>query len=305
MIPTYEEIMLPLLKLLSDGKEHSLNEAEETLSKHFNVTEAERRQLIPSGQAVFRNRIGWARTYMKKAGVITSPRRAHFLITDRGRDLLNENPKEINSQTLLRYPEFVEFKSFNRSTIEKENGNDHEIQPISTKNTPEESLENAYQTLRSELAQQVLDVVKSTSPAFFEKLVVDLLIKMGYGGSRIDAGQALGRSGDGGIDGIIKEDKLGLDTIYLQAKKWENTVPLKEIRDFTGALASKKARKGVFITTSSFPQSVYEFVKQVEYRIVLIDGEQFANLMVEHNVGLTTVNEYKVKRIDTDYFEES
>lgn len=305
MIPTYEEIMLPLLKLLSDGKEHSLNEAEETLSKQFNLTEAERRQLIPSGQAVFRSRIGWARTYFKKAVVITSPRRAHFLITDRGRDLLNENPKEINSQTLLRYPEFVEFKSFNRSTIEKENGNDHELQPISTINTPEESLENAYQTLRSELAQQVLDVVKSTSPAFFEKLVVDLLIKMGYGGSRIDAGQALGRSGDGGIDGIIKEDKLGLDTIYLQAKKWENTVPLKEIRDFTGALASKKARKGVFITTSSFPQSVYEFVKQVEYRIVLIDGEQFANLMVEHNVGLTTVNEYKVKRIDTDYFEES
>lgn len=305
MIPTYEEIMLPLLKLLSDGKEHSLNEADDVLSAQFKLTEEERRQLLPSGQAVFRNRIGWARTYMKKAGLFTSPRRAHFLITNRGRDLLNENPKEITSQFLLRYPEFVEFKSQNRSTIEKENSNDHEIQTILTKSTPEESLENAFQILRSELAIQVLDMVKSSSPAFFEKLVVDLLIKMGYGGSRIDAGQALGRSGDGGIDGIIKEDKLGLDTIYLQAKKWENPVPAKEIRDFTGALASKKARKGVFITTSSFPPSVYEFVKQVEYRIVLIDGEQFANLMVEHNVGLTTVNEYKVKRIDTDYFEES
>lgn len=305
MIPTYEEIMLPLLNLLSDGNVHSLNEAEDVLSAQFKLSEEERRQLIPSGQGVFRNRIGWARTYLKKAGVITSPRRAHFLITERGRELLKEKPKEINSQTLLRYPEFIEFKSYNRSTIEKNNGIEYETQNISTKSTPEESLENAYQTLRSELAKQVLDVVKSTSPAFFEKLVVDLLIKMGYGGSRIDAGQALGRSGDGGIDGIIKEDKLGLDTIYLQAKKWENPVPAKEIRDFTGALASKKARKGVFITTSSFPQSVYEFVKQVEYRIVLIDGEQLANLLVEHNVGLTTVNEYKVKRIDTDYFEES
>lgn len=305
MIPTYEEIMLPLLKLLSDGKEHSLNEADDVLSAQFKLTEEERRQLLPSGQAVFRNRIGWARTYMKKAGLITSPRRAHFLITNRGRDLLNENPKEITSQFLLRYPEFGDFKSHNRSKDQNDNSTGLGNQTISTKSTPEESLENAYQTLRSELAQQVLDVVKSTSPAFFEKLVVDLLIKMGYGGSRIDAGQALGRSGDGGIDGIIKEDKLGLDTIYLQAKKWENPVPAKEIRDFTGALASKKARKGVFITTSSFPQSVYEFVKQVEYRIVLIDGEQLANLMVEHNVGLTTVNEYKVKRIDTDYFEES
>ncbi len=305
MIPTYEEIMLPLLNLLSDGKEHSLNEADDLLSAQFKLTEEERRQLLPSGQAVFRNRIGWARTYMKKAGVITSPRRAHFLITNRGRDLLNENPKEITSQSLLRYPEFGDFMSHNRSKDQNGNSTGLETQTISTKSTPEESLENAYQTLRSELAQQVLDMVKSTSPAFFEKLVVDLLIKMGYGGSRIDAGQALGRSGDGGIDGIIKEDKLGLDTIYLQAKKWENPVPAKEIRDFTGALASKKARKGVFITTSSFPQSVYEFVKQVEYRIVLIDGEQLANLMVEHNVGLTTVNEYKVKRIDTDYFEES
>lgn len=142
-------------------------------------------------------------------------------------------------------------------------------------------------------------------PSFFEKLVVDLLIKMGYGGSRKDAGQALGKSGDGGIDGIIKEDKLGLDTIYIQAKKWENSVPVKEIRDFTGALASKKARKGIFITTSSFPQSVYDFVTQVEYKIVLIDGAQLAYFMIENNVGLSTTNEYQIKKIDTDYFEET
>jgi restriction system protein len=304
MIPSYEEIMLPLLKMLSDGQEHSLQEADYFLSDQFNLTEDERRELLPSGQQpVFRNRLGWARTYMKKAGLLSTPRRAHFKITERGIELLKEKPKEITSQFLTKYQEFVDFKSIKRT---KENGDESEENhyDITTDKTPEESLEYAYQKLRSELAKEVLDVVKNCSPAFFEKLVIDLLIRMGYGGSRKDAGQALGRSGDGGIDGIVKEDKLGLDTIYLQAKRWENSVPVKEIRDFTGALASKKARKGIFITTSTFPPSVYEFVTQVEYKIVLIDGEQLANLMIENNVGLSTINEYQVKRIDTDYFEE-
>jgi restriction system protein len=305
MIPSYEEIMLPLLKMLQDRQEHSLQEAEDYLSKFFNLTEDERRELLPSGQQpVFRNRLGWARTYMKKAGLLTNTRRAHFMITDRGLDLLHENPKEINAQLLTRYPEFIEFKLIRRS---KENDNEktHDLIEDESRKTPEESLEDAYQKLRSELAKEVLEVVKNCSPAFFEKLVVDLLIRMGYGGSRKDAGQALGRTGDGGIDGIVKEDKLGLDIIYLQAKRWENVVPLKEIRDFTGALASKKAKKGIFITTSAFPASVYEFVKQVEYKIILIDGDQLANLMIEYNVGLSTVTEYQVKRIDTDYFEEA
>jgi restriction system protein len=304
MIPSYEAIMLPLLKMLSDGQEHSLQEADYFLSDQFNLTEDERRELLPSGQQpVFRNRLGWARTYMKKAGLLSTPRRAHFKITERGIELLKEKPKEITSQFLTKYQEFVDFKSIKRT---KENGDESEENhyDITTDKTPEESLEYAYQKLRSELAKEVLDVVKNCSPAFFEKLVIDLLIRMGYGGSRKDAGQALGRSGDGGIDGIVKEDKLGLDTIYLQAKRWENSVPVKEIRDFTGALASKKARKGIFITTSTFPPSVYEFVTQVEYKIVLIDGEQLANLMIENNVGLSTINEYQVKRIDTDYFEE-
>ena len=302
MIPSYEKIMLPLLKMLSDGKEHSLQEADDFLSDQFKLTEEEKRELLPSGQQpIFRNRLGWARTYMKKACLLDTPKRAYFKITDRGIALLKENPKEISSQFLTRYQEFVDFKS-----IKKTKDDDDDIAHFdnSTDKTPEESLEYAYQKLRSELAKEVLEVVKSCSPAFFEKLVVDLLIRMGYGGSRKDAGQALGKSGDGGIDGIVKEDKLGLDTIYLQAKRWENSVPLKEIRDFTGALASKKARKGIFITTSTFPQSVYQFVTQVEYKIVLIDGEQLANMMIENNVGLTTINEYQVKRIDSDYFEE-
>lgn len=302
MIPSYEEIMLPLLKMLSNNREYSLQEADDFLSEYFKLTDDEKRELLPSGQQpVFRNRLGWARTYMKKAGLLTTTKRAHFKITERGLSLLKENPAEITSQLLTRYQEFVDFKSIKR--VKDHDNNEIEIAEITEKKTPEESLEFAYQKLRSELAKEVLEVVKSCSPAFFEKLVIDLLIRMGYGGSRKDAGQAIGKSGDGGIDGIIKEDKLGLDTIYLQAKRWESSVPLKEIRDFTGALASKKARKGIFITTSFFPKSVYEFVTQIEYKIVLIDGEHLANLMIENNVGLTTTNEYQVKRIDSDYFE--
>jgi len=306
MIPTYEEIMLPLLTLLADKKEHSLQEADDKLSEHFKLTESERSELLPSGQQpIFRNRLGWARTYMKKAGLLITPSRARFVITERGLSLIKENPKEITAQLLTRYQEFVDFKSIKKT---KENGEDlgeTRTTEISTDKTPEEALEYAYQKLRSELAKEVLDVVKNCSPGFFEKLVIDLVVRMGYGGSRKDAGEALGKSGDGGIDGIVKEDKLGLDTIYLQAKKWENSVPVKEIRDFTGALASKKAKKGIFITTSSFPQSVYDFVTQVEYKIVLINGEQLANLMIEYNVGLSSINEYQVKKIDYDYFEEA
>jgi restriction system protein len=306
MIPTYEEIMMPLLKFLGDKNEHSLQEAHDFLAQQFSLTEDEQRELLPSGQQpIFRNRLGWARTYMNKAGLLESTRRAHFKITDRGTSLLNENLKEINAEYLNRYPEFVEFRLF-RKPKDNQITTDYNVpKEIESNITPEETLEYAFQKLRAELAKEVLDVVKSCSPAFFEKLVVDLLIKMGYGGSRKDAGQALGKSGDGGIDGIIKEDKLGLDTIYIQAKKWENSVPVKEIRDFTGALASKKARKGIFITTSSFPQSVYDFVTQVEYKIILIDGDQLAYFMIENNVGLSTINEYQIKKIDTDYFEEN
>ena len=305
MIPSYEEIMLPLLNLLSDKQEHTLQEADDALAKHFKLTDLERDELLPSGQQpIFRNRLGWARTYMKKAGLLATPSRGKFIITEKGIDLLKEKPKEITSKFLKRYPEFIEFQSIKKikdNVIEQS----FEISSIIDGKTPEEALEYVYQKLKSELAKEVIDVVKNCTPAFFEKLVVDLIVRMGYGGSRKDAGQALGKTGDGGIDGIVKEDKLGLDTIYLQAKRWENSVPVKEIRDFTGALASKKAKKGIFITTSSFPQSVYDFVTQVEYRIILINGDQLADLMIEYNVGLTPINEYKVKKIDFDYFEEN
>ena len=250
MIPKYEEIMLPLLKYLSDGQEHGLSETHDALARQFKLTDKELRELLPSGkQTIFRNRVGWSRTYMKKAGLIISSKRAYFKISDKGLELLKENPSEINSQILTRYDDFVKFKS-----LKKAKENDASSEPIveNTDQTPEESLEYAYQKLHSELAKELLDIVKECSPEFFEKLVIDLLIAMGYGGSRKDAGQAMGKSGDGGIDGIINEDKLGLDVIYLQAKKWDNAVPVKEIRDFTGALASKKAKKGIFITTFEF-----------------------------------------------------
>ncbi len=299
MIPTYEEIMQPFLHLLADGREHSLNATHDRLADHFNLTEEERGRLLASGQQpVFRNRVGWARTYMKKAGLLSSPQRAHFTITKRGLDLLKENPTKITSDFLTRYDEFVAFKSLRKDKEE-------EAAPITqlSEQTPEEALEYAYQKLKSELSNEILDSVKGCSPAFFEKLVVDLLIRMGYGGSRKDAGEALGKSGDGGIDGIIKEDKLGLDIIYIQAKRWENTVPVKELRDFAGALLSKKAKKGIFLTTSNFPGSAYEYVKAIEHKIILIDGPQLAELMFENNVGLTTVGAYEVKKIDLDYFE--
>lgn len=304
MIPKYEQIMLPFLKYIADGQEHSLGEAHDALARQFGLTEQETRELLPSGrQPIFRNRVGWARTYLKKAGLVESPKRAHFRITDKGVSLLSENPPEITSKFLTRYEEFVEFQSIKKP---KKDNTILKNQPLdNTDQTPEESLEYAYQKLHTELSKELLSVIKSCSAEFFEKLVIDLLITMGYGGSRKEAGQAMGKSGDGGIDGIINEDKLGLDVIYLQAKRWDNTVPVKEIRDFTGALASKKAKKGIFLTTSDFPKSVYEFVGQVEYKIILIDGQRLANLMIEHGVGLSTVNTYHVKTIDSDYFEES
>jgi len=305
MIPRYDEIMLPFLKYIADGKEYNLNETHDALAKQFKLTDDEMRNLLPSGrQPIFRNRIGWARTYLKKAGLITSSKRAHFKISDKGLLLLKEEPTLLNSKILMRYDDFKEFQS-----IKKDKNNDESlIESIPTENidqTPEESLEYAYQKLHSDLSKELLDIIKSCSPDFFERLVIDLLITMGYGGSRKEAGQAMGKSGDGGIDGIINEDKLGLDIIYLQAKRWENAVPVKEIRDFTGALASKKAKKGIFITTSSFPKSVYDFVKQVEYKIILIDGDRLTNLMIEHSVGLSTLNTYHVKTIDSDYFDEN
>ena len=300
-IPDFQAIMLPLLQYASDGKEHSLREAITYLADVFNLSDEERKELLSSGQqAVFDNRVGWARTYLKKAGLFISPKRGFFQITDRGRDILIQNPLEINLKFLNQFPEFIEFK-----TTKKDNDkSEPEIIEIS-ETTPQESIEFGYQKIRKELELELLNRVKSCSPDFFERLVVDLLVKMGYGGSRRDAGRAIGKSGDGGIDGIIKEDKLGLDIVYIQAKRWDNTVVGRpEIQKFVGALHGQRARKGVFITTSRFSQEAREYVSIIDSKIVLIDGQELAQLMIDNHVGVSTVSIYEIKKIDSDYFTD-
>jgi len=286
------------MQIISDGKEHSIREAIDELADNpFKLSEEEKRELLPSGkQAIFDNRVGWCRTYLKKAGLLKSKRRAYFNITDKGLEVLNQKPSRIDVKFLNQYPEFVEFhtaKSNSSQKGDKEN------------KTPEEILEENYQEIRKSMAQDLLKTVKGSSPTFFENLVLDLLLAMGYGGSRKDAGEATRRSGDGGIDGIIKEDKLGLDTIYIQAKKWDkNKIQRPEIQQFIGVLQENKAKKGVFITTSDFSKGARESVQKVDSKVILIDGELLAELMIDYNIGVSKTNTYEIKKIDFDYFIE-
>ncbi|MBI2342899.1 MAG: restriction endonuclease [Deltaproteobacteria bacterium] len=297
-IPDYQTIMLPLLLHISDKQEHSLGESIEALTKKFSLTDPERRQLLPSGQqSIFENRVAWSRTYMKKAGLLESTRRGYLKITERGIDVLSRNPERIDRKLLLQFPEFIEFQSLKKKKDDNEVNNTFDA-------TPEESLERAYASLRSGLVTDLLYQLKSTPPSMFEKIVVDLLLKMGYGGSKKDAGQAIGKSGDEGIDGIIKEDRLGLDIIYIQAKRWENPVGRPEIQKFAGALQGKRAKKGIFITTSSFSTEARQYAANIDTKLVLLDGEEMAELMIDHNVGVVSVATYNVNRLDTDYFVE-
>jgi restriction system protein len=299
-IPDYQSIMLPLLQLAGDQKEHSLREAIEALADEFNLTDEERRELLPSGQqATFDNRVGWARTYLKKAGLLESTRRGYFQVTERGLGILEQSPPEINSAFLRQFPEFVEFQAPRRDKT----GKAREM-GVSETQTPEEEIEAAYQRVRQGLATELLQTIKSCSPAFFERLVIDLLVRMGYGGTRKDAGQAIGRSGDGGIDGIIKEDRLGLDIVYIQAKRWDNPVGRPEIQKFAGALQGQRARKGIFITTSAFSKAANDYVSRIDSKIVLIDGDALAQLMIDFQIGVTTTASYELKRVDSDYFTE-
>ena len=304
MIPDYQSLMLPLLKLVVDKQEHKYRDLIENLATEFQISDEERRELLPSGnQAIFDNRVGWAKTYLKKAGLLDSPKRATFLITDLGIETLRKRPIRIDAKYLRQFPKFLEFQNASRS----ENDSEEEIisQEVSQQ-TPEESLEKAYQRIRKSLASELLNQVIELSPAFFERLVVELLVKMGYGGSIKDAGKAIGKSGDEGIDGTIKEDKLGLDIIYIQAKRWKpgNVVGRPEIQKFVGALAGQGAKKGIFITTSNFTKDALEYTPRNETKIVLIDGEYLTQLMIDHNLGCTTQQTYELKKIDIDYFEE-
>lgn len=303
MIPDYQSIMLPLLRKVSDRQEHKIRGIVESLAKDFNLTETEKEELLPSGQQpIFDNRVAWAKTYLKKAGLLDSPRRANIIITNRGLDVLKKNPHQININFLKQFPEFIEFQAIKK----EEEITREEITDETSTQTPEESLEASYIKIRKSLAQELINKVMTLPPAFFEKLVVELLVKMGYGGSMKDAGKAIGKTGDEGIDGTIKEDKLGLDIIYIQAKRWQpgNIVGRPEIQKFVGALAGQGAKKGIFITTSSFTKEANEYAPRNETKIVLIDGVQLAQLMIDYNLGVTTVNTYELKRIDSDYFGE-
>jgi restriction system protein len=299
-IPDFQSLMLPLLKLIQDGEEHSISEMFEKLGASFNLTEEDCRELLPSGrQLKFENRVHWAKTFLQKASLIESTGRARFKITKRGSSVLSHKPETINIKFLSQYPEFVEFRKRNRRAV----NDGPEEEPKENTPTPLETLEYSYLSLRQSLAQEIIETIKKCPPAFFERLVVDLLIAMGYGGSRKDAGSAIGRTGDGGVDGIIKEDKLGLDVVYIQAKRWNNPVSVSEVQAFAGSLEGFRARKGVMITTSKFTQRANEFIDRIEKKIVLIDGEQLAQLMIDYNIGVSEVDHYVVKRIDLDYFD--
>lgn len=296
-IPDFQTIMLPLLRFCADGKEHANQESLDALATEFGLTNDERKKLLPSGQQrVFDNRVAWARAHMKMALLIENPRRGIFRITGRGKSILEQSPLSIDLKFLRQFSEYVDARKKPKS--------DASTVTAEEAQTPEEQIEQAYETLRENLAGELLQQLKSASPSFFEKVVVDVLVRMGYGGSLKDAGQAIGRSGDEGIDGVINEDRLGLDSIYIQAKRWEGTVSRPEIQKFAGALQGKRATKGVFITTSDFSEGSRDFASNISSKIILIDGNQLADLMIEYGVGVSTIVTYELKKLDSDFFVE-
>ncbi len=307
-LPTHQDMMLPLLRLVADGKEHRASDAVERLADEFGLSEEERRTVLASGRrTVMEDRVGWARTYLKQAGLIDQTRRGWFHITEAGRTLLAEKPERVDTTLLRRYPAFCAFLNRSRNGVEPQPGPmppATNIDDPAVQVPPREAIARAYDALRSEVEAELLQWVKRGSPRFFEQLVVDLLIAMGYGGSRADAGRAVGQSGDGGIDGIINEDRLGLDVIYLQAKRWEAAVGRPEIQKFVGALQGVRASKGVFITTSSFTKDARDYARNLPVKIILIDGALLAALMFDHGVGVARVESFEIKRLDGDYFEE-
>lgn len=298
-IPDYETLMLPLLRIAAANKGHevSLLAAITVLADEYELTEEERKELLPSGGTFkFSSRVSWARTYLQKSGLLQATRRGHFAITARGKEVLKKAPQRVDNKILSQFPEFLEFQGKRR--IKQAHG-------ISTPETPREAMAIYYEQIRAALASELLATVKKCSPQFFERLVILLLVRMGYGGSLKEAGQAIGRAGDGGIDGVIREDKLGLDNIYIQAKRWnDKPVGSPEIDQFAGALSKKKATKGIFITTSTFTKDALASVREYASRIILIDGITLADYMMDHDVGVSVASTYEIKKIDSDFFEE-
>jgi restriction system protein len=303
MIPDFQTLMLPLLKHLSDGKEHKLRDTIISLSDQFKLTETERSMLLPSGnQAIIDNRIGWARTYLKKARLLENPKRGVIFISDNGRKVLSNNPEKIDLNFLKSLPEFKEWQDSYQNSNENVAGITDVVNAAAT---PDEVLDSAYREIHRTLAQDLLSKIKEGSPAFFEKLVVELLVRMGYGGSIKDAGEATKLTNDEGIDGIIKEDKLGLDVIYIQAKRWDTQpVGRPDIQSFVGALDGQRATKGVFITTSRFAENAKNYVKTISKKVILIDGEQLTSYMIEYGLGVNTSITYEIRKLDNNFFGE-
>lgn len=314
-IPKYESVMLPLLRYAGDGETRLFKDVVQVMAHHFEVSEDEQKKLLPSGGSLlFPSRVGWARTYLTKAGLLEAPARGQMRITQRGKEALAQNPTQIDNAFLNQYSEFREFQAPSKSKIKfplaqieiPELTSMPPAPVVISSETPDERLESAFSDIYNSLAQDLLAQVKTCSPGFFERLVVDLLVAMGYGGSIEDAAEVVGKSGDGGIDGIIKEDRLGLDAIYVQAKKWEDKSPVSrpDVQGFVGALSGHHASKGVFITTGRFSVPARDFVKNLNYKVVLIDGEQLARYMIDFNIGVSLRQSYQVKKIDSDYFSE-
>lgn len=295
-VPDFQSFFKPLLDVASDGNEHSIQEARNTIAARMSISEGDMKERLPSGtQTKFENRVAWAKSYFIQAQILAASRRGHFKITQRGIELHQKGLQRIDVKVLKQYPEFIEFHKAKESKEEE---------PTPQVETPEELLQKAYESIRNDLAGQILGKIKSNTPTFFEKLVVDLMVSMGYGGSRADAGKSIGGSGDEGIDGIIKEDRLGLDVVYLQAKRWEGTVGRPEVQKFVGALHGKRAKKGVFITTGKFSDDSKKYVDTIDPKVILIDGRTLAELMIDFSLGTTTSGTYEIKRIDTDYYAE-
>lgn len=304
-VPDFQTLMLPVLRQLQNGQEQSTAGIREAIAVQFALSAEDLAQLLPSGrQTVISNRVAWAQGYLKQAGLVESPKRGIYCITERGRSVLAEAPARIDIGYLNQFPEFIAFRATRgaseTTTAQPETALPAEVEAL----TPDEQIRLGYERLRQNLAAQVLERVKQVSPKSFEELVVDLLVRMGYGGSREDAAAVVGGAGDEGIDGIIKEDRLGLDTIYVQAKRWNNTVGRPEIQRFAGALQGQRARKGVFITTSSFTAEALEYISNLQTTIVLIDGPQLAQLMLDHGVGVIEAGNFKVLKLNEDYFSE-
>lgn len=309
-IPDFQSFFYPVLKYSSEHNEISLNEIREFLTQHFTLTDEEKAERVPSGaQTKFDNRIYWTKSYFSKAKLIENTKRSHFKITDRGRSFLTNFSDYISINDLKTIVEFRDFNEGTTSTGEQiptSTTTIIETIPTIENKTPLEKLEESYQFIKRELASELLEKIRSNTWQFFEDLVIDLMVKMGYGGSRNKAGESIKRTNDEGIDGIINEDKLGLDVIYLQAKMWkdETSIGRPEIQKFVGALHGQRAKKGVFITTSSFAKTAIEYVKSIDPKVILIDGETLTNLMIEYNVGVTGIETYQIKKIDLDYFEK-